>query len=89
MRKWIVTVSSKNQIPVPHEVRELLGVGPGDKITFTMDGDSATVTRQRSVVQRTAGMMRSDVSFATAEEMRVVAEEAIATDAFHRARRES
>ncbi len=84
MSKWIVTVTNKNQITIPQEIREFLGVGSGDKITFMMDSESVTVTRQRGVVQRTAGMMRSDVSYATAKEMRAAAEEAIAEDAFRR-----
>lgn len=84
MGESIITVTNKNQITIPQEVRGFLGVRSGDKITFTMDSESVTVTRQRGIVQRTAGMMRSDVSYATAEEMRAAAEEAIAADAFRR-----
>jgi AbrB family looped-hinge helix DNA binding protein len=34
-----VTISSKNQISVPAEVRRRLGVGPGDKLLFTVYDD--------------------------------------------------
>ncbi len=84
MNEWIVTMTSENRIILLREVREILGVGPGDRIIFTLDGDSALITRQQSVVQHTAGMMPSEVSFATAEEMRATAEKAIAEDALHR-----
>ena len=34
-----VTLSSKNQIVVPREAREALGVKPGDKLVVVVQGD--------------------------------------------------
>lgn len=31
-------ITSKGQITVPHEIRKLLGVGPGDGLVFESDG---------------------------------------------------
>jgi antitoxin PrlF len=84
LSEWIVTITSKGQITLPKAVREILGVSAGDRIAFRIDGDAATITRRQGVVQRTAGMMRSDRSYTTAEEMRAAAEEAIAEDALRR-----
>ena len=31
-------ITSKGQITVPHEIRKLLGIGPGDGLVFESDG---------------------------------------------------
>jgi antitoxin PrlF len=84
MREWAAKVSNKGRVTLPKAARDALGVGPGDRITFVMGADSVTITRWQSVVQRTAGMMHSDRSYATAEEMRAAVEEAIAKDVLRR-----
>jgi AbrB family looped-hinge helix DNA binding protein len=33
-------ISAKGQITLPRKIRELLAVGPGDRIVFAVDGDS-------------------------------------------------
>jgi AbrB family looped-hinge helix DNA binding protein len=38
-----VTVSSKNQIVVPREAREALGVKPGDKLVVVARGNSVII----------------------------------------------
>lgn len=86
MRELSSTVTSKGQVTIPKAIRERIGVGPHDRVNWIVEGDSVKVIRRESVVQRTAGMMRSPdgTSYATAEEMRTAAEEAIAADAFRR-----
>ena len=39
MRKFTTTISRRGQVTIPAEVRRALGVNPGDKVTFTIDGD--------------------------------------------------
>jgi antitoxin PrlF len=39
----ISTVTSKGQTTVPKAVRRALGVGPGDKIAFRVEGNRVTV----------------------------------------------
>ncbi len=89
MREMSSTVTSKGQVTIPRAVRERIGVGPHDKVNWVIEGDSVKVTRRESVVRRTAGIMKSPdgTSYATAEEMRTAAEEAIAADAFRRMNR--
>lgn len=86
MREMSSTVTSKGQVTIPKAIRERIGVGPHDKVDWVIEGDCVKVTRRESVVRRTAGMMKSPdgISYATAEEMRAAAEEAIAEDAFRR-----
>jgi len=33
-------VMAKGQITIPKDVREVLGVGPGNRVTFVVEGDS-------------------------------------------------
>jgi antitoxin PrlF len=84
MQEFASTVTSKGQITIPKAVRERLGVGPHDRVAFIVDGEDVKIVRKQSVVQRTAGIVHSRVSFATAAEMRAAAEETIAEDAYRR-----
>lgn len=45
MIERIATISSKNQITIPAEVRRRLGVGPSDKIAFVLTQSGDTVVR--------------------------------------------
>jgi AbrB family looped-hinge helix DNA binding protein len=42
----VATLSSKNQIVVPKEAREALGVKPGDKLLVTVHNGSVTVMKR-------------------------------------------
>lgn len=89
MRVMSSTVTSKGQVTIPKAVRQRIGIGPHDKVSWVIEGDSVKVIRRESVIRRTAGMMKSPdgISYATAEEMRRAAEEAIVEDAFRRMNR--
>jgi AbrB family looped-hinge helix DNA binding protein len=41
-----VTLSSKNQIVIPKEARELLGIKPGDKLLVTAHNGTVTVMKR-------------------------------------------
>ena len=41
-----VTLSTKNQIVIPREAREALGVEPGDKLTVVVRGDRVIVLQK-------------------------------------------
>lgn len=54
-----VTVSSKNQIVIPREVREKLGVKPGDKLVLVAQGDRVIVMQKpKSYRSAIRGMAR-------------------------------
>jgi AbrB family looped-hinge helix DNA binding protein len=40
------TLSSRNQIVIPKEAREALGVKPGDKVLVVVHGDSVTLRKR-------------------------------------------
>ena len=51
-------ITSKGQITVPREVRQALGVKPGDKIVFEQNGKEVSVrpVRSRSVFAKYRGI---------------------------------
>ena len=80
----IGVVTRKGQVTLPAEVRNSLGLRQGDKVIFRLQDDQVMVKRTESVVSATAGVFKSDRPALTAEELRVVAEEAIAEEVAER-----
>lgn len=44
-----VTVSDKGQVVIPAAIRRRLGLGPGSKLDFELEGDSIRVRPQKSI----------------------------------------
>ncbi|MHB8216132.1 MAG: AbrB/MazE/SpoVT family DNA-binding domain-containing protein [Candidatus Sulfotelmatobacter sp.] len=42
------TISSKGQITVPQEIRKRLGLAPGDRVEFAVEGDLTVIRPARS-----------------------------------------
>lgn len=84
MRERLMTVTRKGQVTIPVEVRRKLGLKEGDKVAFRMDEGEVRLARRGSVVERTAGAIKSDMPVISAEEERRAAEEAIAEDVVER-----
>ena len=80
MSEWHSTVTARGQVTLPVAIQRLLGVAPGDKIAFVADGDQVHIVRIGSVVERTAGALKSQERPLTAEALREAAECAIAQD---------
>ena len=45
-------VMSKGQVTIPKDVRAVLGVGTGDKVTFIVEGDSVRVVNAASYAMK-------------------------------------
>jgi AbrB family looped-hinge helix DNA binding protein len=57
METVIARISSKNQIVLPKEVREALGVHGGDSVIFLVDGNKAIIrSRPDSFTEAIAGL---------------------------------
>lgn len=56
-------LTSKSQTTLPKPVREALGVGPGDRVAFVVQGGQAVVTKAPSE-EDIAWMRLADESFA-------------------------
>jgi len=53
------TLTSKGQITIPEEIRNSLGLQPGDRMTFTLMPDSTVVMRVKTKsVMDLAGVLR-------------------------------
>lgn len=53
------TLTSKGQTTIPKEIRDRLGMKPGDRMTFTLMQDATVVMRVKSKsVTELAGMLK-------------------------------
>jgi antitoxin PrlF len=48
MTKYSSSLSSKGQVTVPQEIRKRLGVAPGDRIDFVVEGDLTVIRPSRA-----------------------------------------
>jgi len=81
------TVTSKGQVTIPKHLRDRLGIVPSEQVIFSLEDDEIHIARSISIVERTAGALKPLPGVRvpeTAEEMRRMAEEAIAEDALRR-----
>ena len=87
MRPRQRVLTRKGQITVPAEMRQALGLKEGDKVVVTLKGSEVRVARIGSVVERTAGMIRTRGRRLSVKELREAAEQAIADDVYQRMNR--
>ncbi len=87
MRSRKTVLTRKGQITVPAEMRRALGLKEGDKVVVTLEGDEVRVARFGSVVERTAGIIKSRGRAPTERELKDSAEQAIADDVYERMNR--
>lgn len=78
------TITRKGQVTIPIDIRRALGLQEGDTVSFVLDGGIARLIPRGDVVQRTAGIFRTEGPPPTAEELRAAAEIAIAEDTVRR-----
>ena len=52
------TITSKGQTTVPKEVREALDLGPGDKLTWEVNGRRVAVTTERPLLWGLEGFIK-------------------------------
>jgi len=80
------TVSEKGQITVPLNVRKILNIKKGDKVSFIVKNKyNVKLVKKTSVVAQTAGILKSLKPPLSAKELREEAEHAIAKEAIQRA----
>jgi len=84
-REFSTVMTRKGQITIPAEVRLTLGLAEGDRIAVVLeDNQQVFLTRTESAVARTAGMLKSETAPLSAEQLRALAEQAIADAAAER-----
>lgn len=74
-------VTSKGQITIPAEVRQALGIGPGEKIAFVPAGDGEfRVRRVRSILDLAGCIPYSGLPISPEEMDRAIADHVAALD---------
>lgn len=64
------TVTSKGQVTIPKDIRDLLGIQPGDRVVFFEADDGRVVVEPETVDIRTLrGMLRHEGPPVSIEEM--------------------
>lgn len=79
------TLTSKGQITIPKEVRDRLGLKPGDRVEIYIDHDGRTVIERTLKLEELAGVLPPPETALTVEEIN----EAIVAAAVERAARGS
>jgi AbrB family looped-hinge helix DNA binding protein len=87
VKEQTTLVTRKGQVTIPIAIREALNIKEGDSVVWEMEKGQVRVRRGSSVVARTAGILKSDRLFLTAEEERAAAEQAIAEEVEQRSKR--
>ena len=77
MKELVKIVTSKGQVTIPVEVRRLLGIVPHAKVAFIVEDSQVRLAPASSIVERTAGSLRSRKAVRSARQLRRVAEQAI------------
>jgi antitoxin PrlF len=86
MNEQLTVVTRKGQVTIPADIRRALGIKEGDKVAFVLEDDQVKLTRKGSVVEQTAGALKSDIPALSLREEREAAEQAIAEEALERSR---
>ncbi len=84
MKEMLSVITRKGQITVPAEIRRALDLHEGDKVALTMENDRVSLRRVGSVVARTAGILKGEEPPLRPNELRAVAEQAIADETVER-----
>ncbi len=74
-------ISSKGQIVLPKRIRDLLGVGAGDEVRFTVHEGEVVIRAARPVpLERLRGSLRSDRPYRGRDVERAAMEEELARE---------
>lgn len=86
MHERLTTITDDRKIEVPSEMLECLGLKPGDGVVLPIQEGLLQVVGPVSIVERTAGALKPPPGMIPprAEEMRRMAEEAIAESGIER-----
>jgi len=62
------SVTAKGQVTIPAELREKLGIKPGDRVGFVDEGDKVLLQRQETAIESMFGTVKARKG-ATLEQM--------------------
>lgn len=70
------TLTSEWQVTIPAEVRRRLGLHPGDRVAFVVDGDEVRLVRRESRVEAAFGLCQADRSLGLEQMDEIIRERA-------------
>ena len=70
------TLTSKGQVTIPADVRKRLGLHPGDRIAFLVEGDEVRLVRKENRVEAAFGICKPDRSLTTDQMEQVIRDRA-------------
>lgn len=53
------SVTTKGQVTIPIELREKLGIKPGDRVGFVTEGERVLLQRQETAVEAVFGLVKA------------------------------
>ena len=66
------TLTSKGQVTIPAGVRKRLGLQPGDRVAFIVDGDEVRLVRRENRIEAAFGICRPERSVSVEGMERIV-----------------
>ena len=78
---YTTSVTTKGQVTIPQEIRRMLDLVPHDQVTFAIQDGQVCLTKAGSVVERTKGLLKSNLPPASPAEEKRAAEEQMAYEA--------
>lgn len=69
-------LTTKGQVTIPAEVRRRLGLHPGDRVAFVVDGDDVRLVRKESRVEAAFGLCKPEGSLSLEQMDQVIRERA-------------
>ena len=66
------TLTSKGQVTIPSDVRKQLGLQPGDRVGFIVEGDEVRLVRKESRIEAAFGICQVDRSVSVEEMDQIV-----------------
>ena len=70
------TLTTKGQVTIPADVRKRLGLHPGDRVAFIVDGDEVRLVRRENRIEAAFGICKPETSLRVEEMEQVIKERA-------------
>jgi antitoxin PrlF len=66
------TLTTKGQVTIPADVRKRLGLHPGDRVAFIVDGDEVRLVRRENRIEAAFGICRPATSLSVEDMNEVI-----------------
>jgi AbrB family looped-hinge helix DNA binding protein len=76
MQMQTSALTSKGQVTIPAEVRKRLGLHPGDRVAFIVEGDAVRIIRNENRVEAAFGLCKPEKSLSLEQMEQVIKDRA-------------